>query len=226
MGMCKHVLDFLVYCNEYGNFKDTVTLGRQNVHYDTTNHPKIKGSYKFPDFCEQMLIDSFGSTFVDSIDYSSFEGASIIFDLSKPIIEEHLIEKYDTILDLGTLEHVFHINNALINASKLCKINGQIIHVLPANQECGHGFWQFSPELFFSLYSKENGYSDTEVFVSDFGDENSTLQKLTPPNKFDRLMITSYSSTYIMVRTKKIKHDFSHEHVYQSDYVSQWDNHQ
>src|SRR6516162_6511281 len=35
---------------------------------------------------------------------------------------------------------------------------------------CGHGFWQFSPELFFSLYSEKNGYSDTRIFLVSLDD--------------------------------------------------------
>jgi hypothetical protein len=30
--------------------------------------------------------------------------------------------------------------------------------VTPANNQMGHGFYQFSPELFFRVFSQENGY--------------------------------------------------------------------
>jgi hypothetical protein len=32
---------------------------------------------------------------------------------------------------------------------------GEIIHVLPANNLCCHGFWQFWPELFFIALFRE-----------------------------------------------------------------------
>ena len=76
--------------------------------------------------------------------------------------EANLNEKFDTIIDFGTSEHIFNVVENLSNISKFCKNNGIILHSLPANNNCGHGFWQFSPELFFSLYSENNGFSDTE----------------------------------------------------------------
>ena len=47
--------------------------------------------------------------------------------------------------------------------SDLCKNGGTIIHSLPSNNNCGHGFWQFSPELFFSLYNEKNGFKNNEM---------------------------------------------------------------
>ena len=54
---------------------------------------------------------------------------------------------------------IFFISPTNPGAIKLTKIGGMIIHALPANNFCGHGFWQFSPELFYELYSPENGRS-------------------------------------------------------------------
>jgi len=65
------------------------------------------------------------------------------------------------------MEHVFNASQGLKNVTRLCAPGGQIIHSLPANNFCNHGFWQFSPELFFSLYSDKNGYSETEIFLAD-----------------------------------------------------------
>ncbi len=62
---------------------------------------------------------------------------------------------------------MFNIAQALENCVKLCKIGGQILQAVPANGECGHGFWQMSPELFFSLYSERNGFIETEVFIAN-----------------------------------------------------------
>ena len=100
------------------------------------------------------------------MDFSNYEGATILHDLNVKLKDGEM-SKYDTVLDLGTLEHVYNISNALFNLSKLCKVGGQILHVLPANQMCGHGFWQISPELFFSLYSERNGYGQTRVYTAD-----------------------------------------------------------
>jgi hypothetical protein len=157
MGIDISVINHLKYCSTFGKFNNTITMGRQQIHVDTSNLFNIN-TYTPGDWCENMLIQEFGSTHVDSMDFSNFESANIIHDLNKIIIDTNLIQKYDTVLDLGTLEHIYHINNAFVNLSKLCKVGGQIIHILPGNGQCGHGFWQFSPEVFFSLYSEVNGY--------------------------------------------------------------------
>jgi hypothetical protein len=173
-------------------------------------------------------LDYFGATKVDSIDVSDFEKATHIADMNRPL-PDHLQGKYDTVIDGGCLEHVFNVAQALKNCSLLCKEGGQILHILPANQSCGHGFWQFSPELFFSLYSEVNGYSETEVWIANLSEESSWyLAKRRGDG--DRLLVSSTDTIYLLVRTVLKRHDFSHENVQQSDYLCRWnktkdDNH-
>lgn len=219
MGIDISVLKHLKYCKSYGEYNSTVTLGRQEIHTQTSSilDGKIYGG-----FCEDMLIDYFGATKVDSIDNSSFENATIIHDMNQIIKNNSDIGKYDTVLDLGTLEHIYNINNSFLNVSKLCNVGGQIIHVLPGDCQCGHGFWQFSPELFFSLYSNKNGYRETEVFSSDV--ESGEIKKLDAPRDGKRLEIKTYRPIYIMVRTVLSKKNYSHSTVQQSDYEYVWKN--
>jgi 2-polyprenyl-3-methyl-5-hydroxy-6-metoxy-1,4-benzoquinol methylase len=66
--------------------------------------------------------------------------------MNKPL-PKTLHNKYDTVIDSGTLEHIFKAPEALEYCLLLCKPGGQILHMLPSNNWCGHGFWQFSPEL-------------------------------------------------------------------------------
>ena len=53
----------------------------------------------------------------------------------------------------GTLEHVFHVPNALANLNAMLKPSGAILHVLPCNNWVDHGFYQFSPTLMFDYYA-------------------------------------------------------------------------
>ena len=89
------------------------------------------------------------------------------------LLFKNLNNSMTLIIDYGVTEHVYHITNALMNVSNLCQIGGQILHVLPTNNYCGHGFWQISPELFFSLYTEDNGYEYTEIFVAEPSDINT-----------------------------------------------------
>jgi hypothetical protein len=110
-----------------------------------------------------------------------------------------------------------------MNCSLACKPGGQVLHVLPANNFCGHGFFQFSPELFFSLYSHRNGYHDVEVFMADVTNLNVWYQVIQPSNG-ERVTVESSSALYVLVRAVRTGREFSHAQVQQSDYVSQWES--
>lgn len=224
MGLDLPALKHLEHCKKYGLFGETLTLGRQQVLIHSNlicNELNITGEYF--GYCESLLIDYFGSTSVESVDNSNYENATFLWDMNKIIDSKTITKKYDTIIDFGTLEHVYHINNALYNVSKFCKPKGQIIHVLPSNQFCGHGFWQMSPELFFSLYSEKNGYEQTEIFMFDTIDTKSII-KLEPPSDGKRILINSNNPLYVAVRTVLSDNSFSHDDVQQSDYLYLWGN--
>ena len=105
--------------------KKTVTLGRQNTLY---RMPELRHlspaeyqylseyNRKIETYVDNLLRDFFGASFVDSIDKSEYEGATIIFDMNNEIFPE-LKGEYDTVIDSGTLEHIFNISQALENTS-------------------------------------------------------------------------------------------------------------
>ena len=176
----------------------------------------------YGEFCEKLLLTNFGSVKVDSYDYSDYEGATFTCDLNKPLPSnltgpEYL---YDTIMDPGSIEHIFNIPQAFKNISDMCKIGGTILHALPTNNLCGHGFWQISPELFFSLYSEANGYAETEVFLAGLNDYKNWYKVKKPKNGIRRILV-NWSEVNALVRTKKVQ-NVSHYTVQQSDYVHFW----
>jgi len=220
MGIDLHALNFLRYIKKKNYFRKTVTIGRQQLH--EIDHYLDDQKYKNNDFCEKLLINNFGSEVVDSLDYSDFEGASIIHDMNKPL-QKKFCGIYNTVLDIGSLEHIFNISQALQNCSKLCKAGGQIVHILPANNMCGHGFFQFSPELFFSYYSENNGYADTEVYLANTLDTKKWFKVLRPDNG-NRVYIDSDAKLYIMVWTVLKNKNFLDINVQQSDYKFYWNS--
>jgi methyltransferase family protein len=198
----------------------TATIGRQSVNVSANELRKqvtLPDNYQYSQYCEELLIGALGSTRVDSFDYSDFEGCTYVADMNKPLTHPG---QYDTIIDSGTLEHIYNVPQALQNLSALCAAGGQILHMLPANNQCGHGFWQFSPELFFSLYSAKNGYAETQVFIVDADDETAWYEVL-PPRSGHRATVFSDTSLSILCRTVR-RGAFSHENVQQSDYVFAW----
>ena len=88
---------------------------------------------------------------------------------------------------------------------------------------CGHGFFQFSPELFFSYYSESNGYYNTEVYLADTTDTKKWF-RVFAPNNGNRVNIESDNQLYIMVHTiLKNKSNFE-SNIQQSDYQFNWKN--
>ena len=191
MGMTFQTFDLLKNnIKEYGKLGDVLTLGRLGNQIDKKKL-KILGLEKekpfFEEYSERIFTEYFGANSVDSIDNSEFEGANIIHDMNMSL--KIINKQYDTIIDFGTSEHIFNINQNLINISNLCKSGGRIIHCLPANNQCGHGFWQFSPELFFSLYTELNGYESTSLYLIDEYDDKNywKIHKNPKPPKITKI---------------------------------------
>lgn len=101
---------------------------------------------------DRYLYSILGFSEFKSLDASSFEGSDIVFDLNSPDTPAELSNRWDVIFDGGTLEHVFHIPNALANLARCLKVGGRIIHVSPSSNHMDHGFYMFSPTFFWDYY--------------------------------------------------------------------------
>ena len=219
MAVDTHALNFLLLASRDGPFGRTATIGRQNLSVSAEAIKRLFDLSEIPDFgpfCETLLKRHLGATLVDSYDYSDFEGATHVVDLNKPLIDP---TQYDTVIDCGSLEHIYNAPQALRNVSLLCARGGRILHILPANNYCGHGFWQFSPELFFSLYSRTNGYGETRIFLA--GIATDRWYEVKPPQNGQRVDVTSCTKLLILVITRRMS-CFHHDNVQQSDYVHAW----
>lgn len=224
MGLDLPAYKFLSYCSRGNPLGSTLTLGRQSVHLKPDQLLAAGSSLphlQWGEFCEGLLISDFSASQVHSVDASGFEGASYIHDLNQPLEISDDQELYDTLIDMGTLEHVFNVPIALQSMANFCKIGGQIIHIQVHNDFSGHGFWQFSPELFFSLYSPQNGFRGTEIFLHTFCDQ--AWFKCLRPRLGKRLELTGRNvpTSYIAVRTFK-NAAVTKQSVLQSDYLTAW----
>ena len=163
---------------------------------------------------ENFLIENMQSTKVETYDNSDYEGASKIHNFGEEIKESSL---YDTVIDIGSSEHIFNISQSFQNCIKLTKVGGMIVHELPSNNFCGHGLYQLSPlHKLFSLYSSDNGFDETEVYAIDYSQENSPyIIRLNRPVKGSRLFLYSYNEIGLFVKTIK-KSNVSNISVFQS----------
>lgn len=224
MGIGATELKFLLYSkNKFGEFKKVLTLGRQQIgieNFEIKEILKNDCKYKIYDYCEDLLKDYFGASQVDSIDFSDYEGCTYTHDIGEEI---NLIQKYDTIIDFGTTEHVFNVGQAFKNIHKMLNIKGRVLHSNPANSFNGHGFHQFSHELYYSLYSNKNGYSNTKVFLNDFSNKHKGHWfEINISNSGKRIEYCSKESVGNLVHTEKSS-DVEKLNVYQILYDQAWD---
>ena len=155
---------------------------------------------------------------VHSMDLSDYEDASIIHDLNKPITAD-LIESFDLVWDGGTLEHVFNFPTALCSAMRMVKIGGHLVLRTPANNQCGHGFYQFSPELFFRVLVPEYGFKLLRIYMTGKG---GPYHVADPATVKGRVELLNSEGAMLMVHARKIAPVRDTISPQQSDYVSTW----
>jgi SAM-dependent methyltransferase len=110
-----------------------------------------------PPWFADPYLELLGARAVSALDVSAYEGADVVHDLNEPVPAE-LESHFDLVFDGGSLEHVFDVRAALRNYMRMVRPGGRLIVATMANNHCGHGFYQFSPELFFRALSERSGY--------------------------------------------------------------------
>jgi hypothetical protein len=166
--ICAHLL--LENQNQKKQKGKVLQLGRQYILFDHAFLQQCATHYSYPlssidniqlSFNEQLRSKGYiddtsffkllGFEHVDSLDYSPYEQASIIWDLNQPIPEMYW-NQYDLIFDGGTAEHVFHLPQFLKNIFLMLKPGGRVIHQSPTHNYVDHGFYMFSPTLYYEYY--------------------------------------------------------------------------
>ena len=172
----------------------------------------------------EVLFHGLGADIVDSIDHSDFEGCTYVHDLNQPF-PNHMHEQYDVVYDAGTLEHVFNYPQAIKNCMEAVKVGGTIISVAPTNNQCGHGFYTFSPELFYRVFSKENGFEVTRMILADVWLPNASFFEVPDPMLVGaRIEISGRLPAHLLVEAKRIDRVSIFEtYPQQSDYQARWE---
>ncbi len=130
MGIVKADCTFLFYAKKlHVNFESTCTLGRLKLYAEKSdiagclnkykNGTKSIEDVKFTDDYSEPLFEILGAKKFETLDYSSYENASIIHDLNVPI-PQSMHNSFSCVLDSGTLEHVFNFLITFLNQFFLC----------------------------------------------------------------------------------------------------------
>ncbi len=203
------------------------TLGRQNLFISQRdldaalreqNHPPLKLPNTSVHFADDIL-KHIGFSDLDTMDASDYEGASVVHDLNLPVPPD-LINKYDMVFDGGTLEHIFNFPVALQNLMRMAKVGGHVMIHTPANNLCGHGFYQFSPELFFRVLTPQNGFELVRIFLVSGGRH---FHVVDPAQIHGRVELSSASGAMLMVHARKLADVPDVLTIpQQSDYLEAW----
>ncbi len=144
-------------------------LGRQDVGY----RPE---GYDGP-LEDEPFLQWLGFSEVDSCDVSNYERPTFLYDLNHAAsgLTAWRGCYYDVVLDGGTLEHIFHLPNALANVHDLLKVGGRVIHVNGVSNWVEHGFYSFSPCFWWDYYAA-NRYRIEECLLVNSGKEEDTVR--------------------------------------------------
>jgi SAM-dependent methyltransferase len=230
-------------------FTNTLTIGRQalNLHprevaefqrghaqrnpgaSGTSGASRILNDYSFYDYAEPFVREALGADKVTVLDYSDYEGADVLHDLNQPV-PDAWHDRYDAIIDGGTLEHVFNFPVAVANLMNMTKPGGRVFLFLPANNLCGHGFYQFSPELMFRVFSPQNGFETERIVLWGAGNPGVELTpgglayEVTDPEKVQGRvgLMTRGAVTMVVQARKTATVPLFQSPPFQSDYSAAW----
>ena len=235
MGIDFHPARFLLARrSEQASFERCATLGRQ--HYYVSNSetrgllkefglspgdfpnlfPKEYPTYSEP-FCQMLGVKT-----LHTIDASNYEGATHVHDMNQPMPDSWKAA-YDVVADIGTLEHVFNFPVAIRNTLEMVKPGGHFFAHNPANNYFGHGFYQFSPELFFRILSPANGFQIERCVAVEYGVRQRSFAVTDPEAIRTRVTLINAAPVAVSVWAKRVEIvPLFRESPQQSDYASAW----
>ena len=146
--------------------RNKIDIKKLPKNFDTKNKiPDWENSNKRNNINARALFSLLGAENVKCCDVSDYENPDFIIDLNYEIDEKYH-NSFDNIIDIGTLEHIFDVNTALKNMIKMLRVNGFLIISTPSSNMIDHGFYSFSPTLFYDFLSI-NGFEIKKCFLRE-----------------------------------------------------------
>jgi hypothetical protein len=140
-------------------------------------------------------------------------------------IPDSVKSQFSAVIDAGTLEHVFNFPVALRNCMEMVQEGGHLLLVTPANNFMGHGFYQFSPELFFRVLSADNGYEMMRAVVCETSPDAPWYEVVDPAMAGRRVEMLSSAPMYLLIHARRVRNVPVFEVTpQQSDYSVLWQN--
>jgi hypothetical protein len=203
MGICNQTARLLLEAKAYGaNYCHTMMIGRQNYFLG----PQETAILGLPECVNSVYAEPFfielGAQDAHSIDISSLELPTYRRDLSLPL-DPYFWDQYTCVFDGGTLEHVFNTPQALLNCMRMLTLGGQFMSMTPINNMIGHGLYAFTPELFYRVFSPENGFKMRRCVVVSLN-PLFTKTYLEDPKDLPRQQFASIFPLMLFVQAERV----------------------
>jgi hypothetical protein len=175
MGIDAASAQFLLGARQLGvSFARTATIGKQTLFVTPAELCPLVRAFGLPHDAEAIaarcgrsgdaFLELLGAESVTSVDMSDYQGATVLHDMNQPI-GENLKNRFSMVFDGGSLEHIFDVRQAIKNFMEMVAPGGHFVGITTGNNFLGHGFYQFSPEFFFRVFSSENGFQVRSVLL-------------------------------------------------------------
>ena len=235
MGLDIHGLKLLLNAKQSGvRFDRVLTFGRIELAVSPEQVASLLSARGFPSenlaalaqssppWYAEAVFQALGAKEVVSLDASSYQSASIVHDMNLPIDDCHKAQ-FDLLFDGGSIEHVFNFPTAIRNCMELVKPGGSLIIHTAANNCMGHGFYQFSPELFYRVFCPANGYEVVRMIIHGSGPYGSWYDVADPAAIHSRVELISFMPTQLLLHVRRVAASpIFAQAPQQSDYVEAW----
>jgi hypothetical protein len=214
------------------DYSATATLGRMDLHVGPRDLAALLrdfdvqiGEAALADVAHERYADALlmalGARSVESIDASAYEGATIVHDMNRPA-PAALAGRFSAIVDHGTTEHIFDFPTAMRNVMQMLAVGGHFLSATCANNFMGHGFYQFSPELYFRLFDDASGFRLKGVFLVEVASRGCWYRVTDPAVAGERVELRNRQATYVIAVAQKLRAVESMPIPQQSDYAVAW----
>lgn len=238
MGFDIHGVRFLLAARASGvSFRRSATIGRQGLHITPEDLGGVLRQFGQPldaaqvrqlyaaDGYAEPLLRLLGAEEVCSLDASAYEDATRVQDMNQPLPAD-LQAGFTAVIDSGSLEHIFDFPQALRNCMQMAQVGGHLLLLTPANNFMGHGFYQFSPEVFFRALSADNGYALERILIYESFHDAPWYQVAAPEKVGRRVELLNSFHTHLLVQARRsAEHAIFAAPPQQSDYVTEWGRH-
>jgi SAM-dependent methyltransferase len=160
MGIDFSQIQFFDICHKHGGLQTPLLgLGSLAIRESKGDIEGLATAFGYTTLRREQSVRAF---FLDRYNISDYRdcdingSAEILLDLNKRI-PENMVGAFGTVLNGGTLEHVFDIRQAMENLHRLVRPNGSFIHMVPVTWY-EHGFMNFNP-VFFHTVAEANDYT-------------------------------------------------------------------